>query len=116
MHVIHLPASTKTVRLGQYVQAWKDCKAAPVGTEYNHGLCGWSPTTRERILREFEEGMHDRINRHTEGYGVGRKWDSDYQRGMAHAARAVNTARLIVRYVPADLRKRLAHRLYNEEE
>ncbi len=116
MHVIHLPASTKTVSVGQYVQAWKDCKAAPVGTEYNHGLCGWSPTTRERILREFEEGMHDRINRHTEGYGVGRKWDSDYQRDMAHAARAVNTPRLIVRYVPTDLRKRLAHRIYKEEE
>ena len=116
MHVIHLPASAKTVTVGQYVKAWKDCKAAPVGTEYDHGLGGWSPATREVILREFEEGLHDRINRHIEGYRVGRKWDSDYQRSMAHAARAVNTPRLIVRCVPMDLRKRLAHRIYNEEE
>ena len=116
MHVIHLPASTKTLSVGQYVTAWKDCKAAKEGQEFKHGLGGWWPVTRETILREFEKGMHDRINKHIEGYGVGRKWSDDWQRDAANAARGVNTPRLIVHWVPVELRGRLAHRIERNEE
>lgn len=113
-HVITLSATGKQMTIGQYVTAWKACKAAPAGTEYDHGLCGWWPATREQILREFEEGMHDRINKHIESYGVGRKWDSDWQRDAQNTARDVNTPRLIVHWIPSEFRSRLAHRVYRE--
>jgi hypothetical protein len=43
-------------------------------------LCGYGSRTREEILGEFRDGVHDRINRHAPGFGAGRKWDSEWQR------------------------------------
>lgn len=50
------------VTLGQYAAAWRTVKASPGGTEFKSSLCGRSPETRETILRQFAEGLHDRIN------------------------------------------------------
>ena len=106
----------KRIGLGAYVNGWKACKAAPEGTRYKHGLTGWGPETREEILKGFDYGLHDRINRHIPGYGTGRKWDADWYWTMVRTAREVNTPRLLVYWVPAELRGRLAHRIANRED
>jgi len=59
--LIHLPALNKSVTLGQYVKAIKLAKANP-DVEFKHGLtCWWSCTGRD-IMRQFRNGVQDRIN------------------------------------------------------
>lgn len=48
---------------------------------------------------------------------VGRKQDSDYQRGLRQDKDRANTPRLIVRrFTTPELNQRLQHRLYTEED
>lgn len=64
----------------------------------------------------FRARLQEKINRNEPRRG--RKDDPDWERAARHAARAVNTPRLIVRpsEVPAEFRARLAHRLYKEDD
>ena len=58
---ITLEAINKTVTLGQYVKAIKMAKANQ-DKEFKHGLtCWWSCTGRD-IMRQFRDGMMDRIS------------------------------------------------------
>ena len=109
--------SSGTVTLCAYVKAWKAVKAAPVNTMYKSTLCTWWPESREEILRQFMQGLNDRINGHIAGYAQGRKWSRDWFMSAWRLSRAVNTPRLIVRRteVPMEFRDRLAGRLYDEE-
>lgn len=63
------------------------------------------------ILARMREGLMDRINRHDLSYRRGRKFDSDYQRSMIFAARLLNQPRLIIDWLPPDLKERFASRL-----
>ena len=57
---ITLPAIHKTVTIGQYVKAIKIAKAN-LDKEFKHGLtCWWSCTGRD-IMRQFREGVQQRI-------------------------------------------------------
>jgi hypothetical protein len=106
--------SGRQVSLSEYVKGWHACKAAQPGTVYSYSLTGWArgmPATREEILREFDMGLHDRINRHVPGYGKGRKWADEWWWEARRIARDVNTPRLVVRWVPLEFRARLAHRI-----
>ena len=106
--VVVLP-NGRAVRLSAYVAAWRVVLRSPPDMEFK----GWDhfATPAGRILAELRRGLHDRINRHVAGYGHGRKWSDDWQRAAAYTADHVNTPRLIVRWCPPDLRRRLAHRL-----
>jgi hypothetical protein len=106
-----IKTATRTVTLGQYLRAWKAVLASPAGSEFRYSLCSPWPASREVILKEFSEGVHDRINRHIPGYGVGRKWSSDWQREAQHAANWLNHPRLIIDWLPTWLKERYAHRL-----
>jgi hypothetical protein len=100
----------KKVGLGEYVRGWKVVRELPPAQ-----LCrGWDyfEIKAASILRDLRDGMHDRINRHIEGYGQGRKWSSDWQGAARRTAYDVNTPRLVVRWVPFEFRARLAHRLH----
>lgn len=70
--------------------------------------------TRQEWHAWFIDCLHNKINRNEKKRG--RKdchlWDTE----MRRAATQVNTPRLIVRWLPKDLRGRLSHRLYVEEE
>jgi hypothetical protein len=55
-----------TVTLGAYVRGWKAVKAAAPGTMFKRSLCGWWPASREEILKQFSEGVNDRINKRKE--------------------------------------------------
>ena len=61
IRVIRLPAIHKTVSLAAYVSAVKRAKANPTA-EFKHGFTTWWPTTGAEIMRQFREGMTDRIN------------------------------------------------------
>ena len=115
MRIITLP-NGKPCTVGTYVKAWRTILTLAPDCQ----LPGWGhfPTAAGDILRELRYGMHDRINRHVAGYGVGRKWDDQWQRDAAHTARRVNTRRLIVRETecPRWLRPRLAHRLMGRDD
>ena len=59
--MITLPALHRQVTLAQYVAAIKLAKANPTA-EFKHGLTTWWSTTGAEIMRQFAEGMNDRIN------------------------------------------------------
>ena len=98
--------------LGKYVAAWRKLRKI-VAADPDAQVSGFDyfPCAAWEVLRDLRVGMHDRINKHDPRYGHGRKWSSDWQRAATHCANAVNTPRLIVRYVPPDFRVRLAHRV-----
>jgi hypothetical protein len=110
MRAVSLIATDKTIPLGVYVAGVRAAIAHP-GRTFRHGLTTWWPVTGADVRREFMDGVHDRINRHVPGYGKGRKWSAEWQAEARRAAHDVNTPRLAIRWLPRDLRSRLAHRL-----
>lgn len=61
---IYLPAISRSVSLGAYVTAIKLAKRFP-DREFKHGLTCWWPCPGRDILRQFREGVKDRINQAT---------------------------------------------------
>jgi hypothetical protein len=61
MRTITLPAVNKTVSLSAYVAAIRMAKANP-DAEFKHGLTCWWPCTGRDIMRQFFDGVTDRIN------------------------------------------------------
>jgi hypothetical protein len=51
----------KRVTLGGYIAAVKRAKANP-DREFDRGLTCWWPCTGRQIVRQFRDGLHDRIN------------------------------------------------------
>jgi hypothetical protein len=108
MATIYLHATRRTVTVGQYVDAVKLAKANP-DRQFKHGLSTWWPVTGREIIREFMEGINDRINAHLSRSG--RKYSPDWHREMRHAANRLNHPRLIIDGLPAELEGRFSHRL-----
>lgn len=107
----------RRIGLGAYVRAWRQCLALAPETRVAGTLShSREPGTVADVLRQFREGLADRINRHIPGHGQGRKWDADYQRHMLQAAYALNTPRLAIHWLPNDLRTRFAHRLRRHDD
>ena len=95
--------------LPTYCKAWRTLKALKPEAQ----IKGWDyfGIDADRILRDIRYGVHARINRHISDYGHGRKWDDNWQRDMSRAGRDLNTPRLIISWLPEDIRERFAHRL-----
>lgn len=110
----------RAIALGSYVAAWRTTLAAPADQRFKGRPSdprGWTgDASREDVLREFRDGLTDRINRHIPGYGVGRKWRWEWQRDVARIAWNLNGRRILtrVRECPKEIRKRLAHRLHDD--
>jgi hypothetical protein len=113
MKVIGLPNGRK-VSLGSYIRGWKAVKAA----KPSQAIKGWEhfPVRADEVLRDYSRGVQARINRHDPAYGIGRKWDPDWERAMIQASRQLNTPRLIIRYLPSELKERFAHRLERNKQ
>ncbi len=58
---IYVSGVGKWVTVGQYVRQIKIVKAN-LDAEFKHGLTCWWPCTGREIMRQFREGMHDRIS------------------------------------------------------
>ena len=61
MRAITLPATGKTISLRSYIDGIRTAKAHP-DAEFRHGLTTWWPVTGREIVKEFRQGLHDRIN------------------------------------------------------
>ncbi len=61
MRTIDLPATGRTITLGNYVRAIKTAKANP-GKTFKHGLNTWWSVTGAEVVMEFREAMHQRIS------------------------------------------------------
>ena len=61
MRAIYLPAIEKHVSLSQYIKGVKLAKNN-LEMEFKHGLTCWWPCTGKDIVRQFREGMNERIN------------------------------------------------------
>lgn len=70
MRVIMLPATGRRVSLKAYIRAIKTAKANP-DVEFNEGLTCWWPCTGREIVKQFYEGVQDRINQRGSGERVG---------------------------------------------
>jgi len=58
---ITIPVIDRRVTIGQYISAIKTAKANPEA-EFKHGLTCWWPCTGTDIMKQFMEGINDRIN------------------------------------------------------
>ena len=102
----------RKIGLGRYVAAWRATLAAPDNARFaGSPRDPRHPCDRATVLREFREGMDDRINRSLPYYGHGRKWDVDWYWAMWRASRELNNPRLVIRYLPTEIRSRFAHRI-----
>ncbi len=109
-HSIALPALNRTVSVGQYVGAIKRAKANLAAT-FPSSLEHWAPAKGAQIVAEFRKGLAARINAKAPGYGQGRKWSEEWQVETLRAARALNTPRLAIHWLPQHLKARFAERL-----
>ena len=107
-HTIGLPDG-RSVTVREYVRSWRILKTLPPDRLVNGFY--WFPETADTILHALRAGIHDRINRHLPGYGQGRKWNPQWQADMARASRDLNRPRLVIRWLPSDLKVRFPHRL-----
>jgi hypothetical protein len=94
---------SRKISLGRYTAAWKTCLALPPETSIGRGVSGWDETAGQ-ALAELRKGLEERINKHLPWYGKGRKWSWEWQVETRRAASALNTPRLVIRWLPAHLR------------
>jgi hypothetical protein len=102
------------IGLGRYVAGWRRAKALPGDTWI--GKCpDGSGGTAADALRQCRAGLHDRINRHLPGYGVGRKWTDDWHWQAKRFSREINTPRLVIRWVPPEFRARFGKGRHSDD-
>lgn len=106
----------KQVPLGAYVEAWRRVRELEPSASLDRGLCSRDSTTAGDVLREFRNGMHDRINRHIPGFGIGRKWSWEWQTETRRAAHDLNNPRLRFYWLPDWLRPRFEHRIARHDD
>ena len=58
---VYIAAIDRHVSLWNYVNAIKKAKANPEA-EFKHGLTCWWPCTGAEIMKQFFDGVQDRIN------------------------------------------------------
>jgi hypothetical protein len=100
------------VRLRAYVGAWRALLDMPSEIRAGRTFLGWSHFAEdgEVILREMRRGMDERINRHVPGYGVGKKWGSDYFHACLRDATRLNSRTVIHRFETEAARLRFPDR------
>ena len=109
--IIRLPNGHRC-GLGEYARSWREVKRL-AATAPDAQIKDWDhfPTSAATVLHDLRFGMHDRINRHIAGYDRGRKWAIEWQVETIRTARALNTPRLAIHWLPTEWRGRFSHRL-----
>lgn len=115
---IKLP-SGRRISLRTYVDAWRKLRDME-----KHGVdymlindWDWFAVEADQVLAEIRRGVDHRINTHMPGYAFGRKWDWRWQRDVRRIADNMRQ-RIITREreCPPEIRERLKHRLYTDED
>lgn len=64
--------SDKSISLRNYITAWKRLKSVPIDQrdkiEVKESLCTWWPVSVSECLRQYTDGVHDRINLRAKGF------------------------------------------------
>lgn len=111
INVITLP-NGRSVRLTSYLNAWR--ALLDMTPEVRRGRCfiGWSDVAEdgEGILEAMRRGLHNRINRHIRGYGMGKKWSADYFYAARRDAQVVNSRRVVHSLETKEARRRFPDR------
>lgn len=117
-----LLAGGHRVSFATYVAAWRQCREIVASGRGNTWLrrtpCSPMGGTVAEALAELRAGALDRMNRHMPAwYGRGRKWAPDWQRAAREVAYRM-PRRIVTRErdCPRELRCRIAHRLYANDE
>lgn len=115
--VLILP-NGRQCRAATYARAWRTLLAADP-----HALFpgfAYSAERAESILHAMRGGLSERINAHVPGYGVGRKWDNDYQVRLWRDSRKVRAIQLErIRYYQfetAEANSRFSHLLTSRDD
>ena len=61
--LIYCPGPDKWLTIGQYLSVIRKVKSMPLDTHYPQTFCSWAGGTGHKIMREFMDGIQDRINR-----------------------------------------------------
>ena len=118
MRVITLP-SGRDVTLAEYCRSWRALQVVPADAPIDRW--SWAHNSAGHILREIRHGIHERINRHVTGYGIGRKWERAWQDECLRLAGSVNSRvrvywpnhPIVSRQYADRLRHRISH--YHED-
>ena len=98
------------VTLAEYVRSWRILKTLDpdlVVPNWN-----WHGNSAGDVLRDIQAGVDNRVNRHDRTRpATWRKLDPDYQRELRQTAHRLNTPRLVIDWLPADLKSRFSYRL-----
>lgn len=62
--MIYCPGPGKWLTLGQYVNVVRMAKAN-LDREFQQGITCWWPCTGRDVVKQFMDGVHDRINQKT---------------------------------------------------
>ena len=57
----------KRISITTYVNAWKIIRSNPLDTMYKEGLTTWWAVNGHDLIRQYREGIHDRINQRAMG-------------------------------------------------
>jgi hypothetical protein len=68
--LIYCPGPDKWLTIGQYVSIIRRVKEKPLETVYPQTFTRWFSGTGADMMREFRDGIMDRINRGIPYYGV----------------------------------------------
>lgn len=101
---------------GIYVRLWRAALANP-NKRFEHFDWTRGIVTGLELSKDFSKALQNRINSRggLDYKHYWRKYDGDYQSSIRRAAGEINTPRLLISYLPPDLRKRFAHRLFTED-
>jgi hypothetical protein len=108
-------AGDKKLSLARYMLIVKTAKENP-DKMFSQSFCSWSPETGETIIKEWMDGINDRINAKDPRYPQGAKAQPLYQTELQRDYRAYldrRDKRIIVRQWQTPLfRKRFSHLLF----
>ena len=114
MRTLYLPATRKTISLRAYLDGYAMVKANPTAT-FSFGLTTWWPgISGAEILEQYRAEFRAVINRRG-----GEDWRNERtERDIAYYrdARAANGRCIIRRFETRKANRRLAHRLYTEDD
>lgn len=105
----------RRVSVASYLAVVQCAKANPERM-FKASLRHWAPSPGRVIVREFRDGLHEKISRRMAHYGVGRKWGQEWQTETLRAALNLNTPRLRFYWLPAWLRPRFEHRISHHDD
>jgi len=114
LHILRIPAQHSVRSL---LASWRWLREDPDNRRVEPDNYAALPLDLRQFRTWFRRCLDERISARSAPERPWRKLDPDWQRDAWHAARRVNTPRLIVRphEIPAEFRARLRHRLCEDE-